>query len=525
MTVAGQIRTLIFLYARISLDPREQRRGVKRQMKDLYAWAADLGGEIAGEWTDNDLSAHSGEERPGYDQLMAAAIAAAAEPGVRVIVGAYHPSRLWRRRVERAQAIEDLRQAKAFVGFESGGYFNMAKASDRSQLANLGESDTAESEVKSERVMRAARERAEEGRANGPVGYGWRRVYRHDEDGRVIGFDDIEHPHQAGIVREAARRLLAGEPQKAIEADFNARLERAPGAGKRRKKRSLVQDEDGSRWGKGSVKKLVLRKANIAIRVHNGQEYPATWPALLTFEQHARLEDMFSEGEATSSSPGQRKHLLTWGEVCTCGVCGTEIRVAQRGNRNRGQLKPTYVCDSPKGCVGRNEEALDRHVESIVMEVLADPEAADVFKGDQTAALRALERADALRIKQGEAADDFADGSITRDQLRRITQNLGRQIAEAQAEAKREQPVDLAVLDGLIGAQVYEKWPPLTVQRKRRVLEVLQFRIRIHRSARRGPGFDPSTVEVGWHGRELPAQEARTVPLAAEEVPRGSKSA
>lgn len=501
--VVSALRILVFLYARISEDPLDQRRGVGRQIKDLRRWAIeDIGGEIAGEWVENDRSAHSGEERPEYDKMMAAALAAAQQPGVRVVVGAYHPSRLWRQRVERAQAIEDLRAVKAFVGFESGGYFNMAKASDRSQLANLGESDTAESEVKSERVQRAALERAEEGQANGAVSYGWRRVYRHDEDGKVIGFDDIEHPVQKAVVQEAARRLLSGDPQRAIEADFNARGLPAPGAGMKRKKRSITQDETGSQWGKGSVKKLVLRKANIGVRVHRGVEYKAAWPALLSIEQHARLEDLFSKGEATSSSPGQRKHLLTWGEVATCGPCGNQIRVAMRGNAKRGVKKPTYVCDG-KGCVGRNEEALDGYIEGIVVEVLSDPAAADIFAGDKSGALAALERVEALRIRQGDAADDYAAGLITREQLHRITRKLADDIAEAQAEAKRLQPIDLTALDGLMGEQVRKKWPALTVQRKRRILEALSFRVRIHPASVRGPGFDHTTIDVGWHGREL----------------------
>lgn len=499
-----QLRILIFLYARISEDPRDQKRGVKRQMKDLYAWVADLGGEIAGEWTDNDLSAHSGEQRPGYDQLMAAALAAAAQPGVRVIVAAYHPSRLWRRRVERAQAIEDLRQVKAFVAFESGGYFNMSKASDRSQLANLGESDTAESEVKSERVTRDALERAEEGRANGAVSYGWRRLYRHDDDGKVIGFDDVEHPEQAAIVREIVRRLLAGDTLFALTHDLNARRIPSPGAGRKRKKRAVGQAEDGSLWSKTSVKKIALRPANVAIRTHRGAEYPAAWPGLIKPEQHTRLGELLEQRAGSSEKPGQRVHLLSWGEVATCGPCRGPISVSLRGNYKRGTRKPTYVCPD-KGCVGRNEEALDRHVEAIVVTVLSDPEAADVFKGDQSAALAALERAEALRIQQGDAADDYADHVITRDQLRRITQKLARQIDEANAEARRLQPVDMSALDGLVGPQAAEKWAKLTVQRKRRVLESLQLRVVIDPVSRRGPGFDATTIKVGWHGRELPA--------------------
>ncbi|MFC9637127.1 recombinase family protein [Streptomyces mirabilis] len=501
--IVTQLRILIFLYARISLDPRDQKRGVKRQLKDLHRWAVEeLTGEIAGEWVDNDLSAHTGEERPGYDEMMAAALTAAQQPNVRVIVAAYHPSRLWRRRVERAQAIEDLRAVKAFVAFESGGYFNMAKASDRSQLANLGESDTAESEVKSERVTRAALERAEEGRANGKVAYGWKRTYLHDGDGKVIGFEDSEHPEQAAVVREIVKRLLAGDSVIAVTADLNQRGVAAPGTGQKRKRRALGQTEDGERWSKTSVKKIALRRANAAIRTYKGDEYPAAWPALITDEQHLRIVDLFAGRAVNIERPGQRMHLLSWGEVTICGPCRGPIRVALRGNAKRGSRRPTYVC-AEDGCVGRNEEALDQYIESIAVEVLSDPAAADIFKGDQSGALVAIERAEALRIRQTEAAEDYADGILSREQLRRITQKLGRQIAEAQAEVKRLQPIDLTALDGLIGPQAREKWPKLTVQQRRRALEALKFRVRIHPSSRRGPGFDHTTIDVGWHGREL----------------------
>jgi site-specific DNA recombinase len=346
-TTAGVIRILIFLYARISEDPLDQKRGVKRQLVDLHVFAEDLGGEIAGEWTDNDLSAHSGEERPGYDEMMEAALAAGRQPGVRVIIAAYHPSRLWRRRVERAQAIEDLRQVKAVVTFETGGRFNMAKATERSQLANLGESDTAESEVKSERVQRAALERAQEGRANGAVAYGWRRQYEYDDRGKVVGFHDLEHPEQAAVVREIATRLLAGDTLLGITADLNQRAIPAPGAGQQRKHRTLGQDETGSLWNKTSVKKIALRPANIAIRVHRTDdaetEYPAAWPALITPEQHAQLRNLFAGRAGTGEKPGARKHLLSWGEIAVCGVCQGHLRVAPRGNR--GNRVSTYICD------------------------------------------------------------------------------------------------------------------------------------------------------------------------------------
>ncbi|MCC3654721.1 recombinase family protein [Streptomyces sp. S07_1.15] len=491
-------RTLVFLYARISEDPRDRRRGVNRQMSDLRTFSEENGWEVGGEYIENDVSAHSGEGRPEYDRLMADALEAATEPGVRVIVAGYHPSRVWRRRVERAQAIEDLRHAGCWVAFESGGLFNMAKASDRSQLANLGESDTAESEVKSERVARAALERAQEGRANGAVAYGWRRQYEYDARGQVSGFQDVEDPVQAGIVREIVIRLLAGGSLIGITADLNERRVPSPGAGMQLKRRAVGQNEDGSLWNKTSVKKLALRPANVGLRVHQGVEYKAAWPALITDEQYAQLRNLFAERTVVRELPGARKHLLTWGEVATCGPCGSVLRVAPKGNAKRGRKQPTYVCDV-NGCVGRNEEALDRHVGRVVVGLLSRPEAAEVFRGDDSAALAALERAEGLKARQEAAADDYADGIITREQLRRITAKLAAQITDAQNEARRLRPAfDLDAFDGLVGPRSEEAWEALQVPQQRRVLDGLGLRLRVHPVARRGPGFDQSTIELQW---------------------------
>ncbi|MFE9793510.1 recombinase family protein [Streptomyces goshikiensis] len=491
-------RTVAFLYARISEDPRDRRRGVNRQMSDLRTFAEENDWEVGGEYVENDVSAHSGEERPEYDRLMADAIEAAREPGVRVIVVGYHPSRVWRRRVERAQAIEDLRHAKCWVAFESGGLFNMAKASDRSQLANLGESDTAESEVKSERVARAALERAQEGRANGPVAYGWRRQYEYDARGQVDGFHDVEDPEQAAIVRDIVTRLLSGASLISITADLNERGVPAPGAGMRLKRRAVGQNADGSLWNKTSVKKLALRPANVGLRVHQGVEYKAAWPALITEEQYAQLRNLFAERAVVRELPGARKHLLTWGEVATCGPCGSVLRVALKGNATRGRKQSTYVCDA-SGCVGRNEEALDKYVGKVVVKLLSKPAAADVFRGDDSAALAALERAEGLKARQEAAADDYADGVITREQLRRITAKLAKQITDAQNEARRLRPAfDLDAFKGLVGPGSEEAWKALLVSQKRRVLDGLGLRLTVQPVARRGPGFDETTIDLEW---------------------------
>lgn len=88
---------------------------------------------------------------------------------------------------------------------------------------------------------------------------------------------------------------------------------------------------------------------------------------------------------------------------------------------------------------------------------------------------------------------------MTREQLVRITQSLGTQIAEAQAEARRLRPaIDLTVFEGLVGPQAADRWEPLEVGRKRRVLEGLGLRIKVFPVQRKGPGFDASTIKYRW---------------------------
>lgn len=54
-------------------------------MSDVRPFSEENGWEVGGEYVENDVSAHSGEERPAYDRLMVDAIEAAREAGVRVL--------------------------------------------------------------------------------------------------------------------------------------------------------------------------------------------------------------------------------------------------------------------------------------------------------------------------------------------------------------------------------------------------------------------------------------------------------
>ena len=106
--------TVALIYSRISQDDLKLGRGVQRQLEDARHLVQQRGWTIGGEFSDNDISAFSGVDRPGYRNLCAA-IATAHDRGGQVVVIVQHQSRLWRNRGERVAGIALLQRHRASV--------------------------------------------------------------------------------------------------------------------------------------------------------------------------------------------------------------------------------------------------------------------------------------------------------------------------------------------------------------------------------------------------------------------------
>ncbi len=78
---------------------------MSRQLEDCEKLAADRGWEVVARYTDNDISALKGQERPGYDEMMADAV-----PGEFDRIVSYGLSRLWRNRKERPRPSKPSRR-------------------------------------------------------------------------------------------------------------------------------------------------------------------------------------------------------------------------------------------------------------------------------------------------------------------------------------------------------------------------------------------------------------------------------
>lgn len=467
----------VALYARISQDPSGKAVGVSDQLENARTFAAARGYRVIAEHSDNDISAFRGRDRPAYQRVLKLARERKID---RVIV--YHLTRMTRNRRERAEFIDAFHACKVNVSEAQGGDYDLSTAAGRTWVDIQGALATWESEIKSERVTAAAIRRARSGRPSGDLGYGW------EKHGSGTSARWTEHPHEAAVVREIVDRLLAGETLRGVTDSLNRRGEAAP---------------NSAAWGKTSVKKLALRESNIAVRVHHrGQpdeeRFDGCWPPIVDRTKHQKVVALLGAPARQTNGaarPGARRHLLSWG-IGQCGVCGGKLRAVTKRGRH-GRPLDLYVCDE-KGCVGRSEPAVDELVRDLVIGRLSMPDALDWLLGDDADARRWSDRVDELNRRLADAADAYADGAITAEQLRRITARLQPELDDAeQRRAESVVSLDLDVLRPLAGPTARERWDEMTVAQRRAVVEALGIRVLIDRT-RPGPGFDPDSVRIVW---------------------------
>ena len=328
-------------------------------------------------------------------------------------------------------------------------------------------------------MARAARQRAEEGRANGACAYGWQRVYQQDAQGRVLGWvDEIDEP-AAEVVRGIVRDLLAGVTLRAITARLNDQGLKAPNGGK---------------WITSSVRKLAVRDLNIGVRRHGKDTYKAAWKPIVDEGDHVRAQALLSDPKRRTQKAAARSHLLTFG-IGRCGGCQGVLVVSQKGPK--GKKTALYVCKD-KGCVGRREEWVDELVVTTVCERLSMPDALGVFQADDSGEMdQARKNVVELRARLNDAADDYAAGHIDREQLTRITARVRRDLDEAERRAQPAVGIPNVVRDLINADDIRVAWDGLSISQQRAILESLQIEV-IVKPARGGPGFKPESVSIEW---------------------------
>src|SRR5579862_1173358 len=336
------------IYARISSDRDGDQLGVTRQIEDCRQFAARCGYVVEDVYVDDDISAWSARQRPEFERMVDD-----LRTGRIGAVLVWHLDRLTRHPRELEAFIDLCDELRVGLGCVTG-EVDLGSHIGRLTARMLGGLARYESDHKSERIRRKHEEIA----ANGRVSGGGSRPYGYEGDKVTV------RAAEAAIIRECAKRLLAGEPVLSIARGLNERG---------------VTSASGGAWSPQSLRRMLASPRISGQRIHHGEIVAkAVWPAIISAKDGARIRALLANPERRTNKAA-RRYLL--GGLLVCSHCGDRLVARPRSGGQR-----RYACAKGPGFSGCGRTYITADdVELFVTEAV-------LHRLDSAALQRALER-------------------------------------------------------------------------------------------------------------------------------------
>jgi len=419
-------------------------------------------------YKDNSKSAwRRDRRRPAWDAMVAA-----VERGELDVLVVYHGDRL----VRQPRDLEDLldiSEAKGIKLLSPTGQYNLDDPDHQMMLRWLAA--RAKNEV--DHISRRTKEGHRRRRDKGIVRSGGR-------GGRPYGFDTDQvtaRPDEVALLRECADRLLRGEGAGVIARDWNSRG---------------LRTVTGGDWAHGTIKKMMLRPRMAGLMPDGVSK--AAWAPVLDDDPVRAVEKWEAVCAVLDNRAARfahyatnaRAHLLSG--ISTCGPCEQPhvIRHSARGKQLMG-----YGCNVP-GCrkTHRAKEYLDGYVIGHVLELLNDDRyLADLQTSDDSGLAGEISALEARRTQAEQQLVNLVDNPHVKPELLAASlENFDTRIAELRSRialsSRRRLLLEHAGLD-LAG------WEELPLQTQRALIAA-SYRVVVWPVQRKGPGFDPDTIEL-----------------------------
>lgn len=439
------------VYTRISKDPTGEGAGVARQEEDCREFAQNRGWDVVAVYSDPNISAYSGKNRPGYNALCDA-----IRQGQVDVVVVWSVDRLYRQTKELETYIDLCQPRGVPTETVKAGPLDLSTPSGRMVAKTLGAVAQYESEQKSMRQIRANQQRAAQGRH-----FSTRRCFGFEPDGLTL------REPEADAIRWAYQHIEAGGSLREVARRWNELGFRGPQAGRK--------------WTGSSVRmNLVLPRAagmrtykREIVRGEDGEPVKAEWPALVDPDLWWAVQRVLGD-PSRKTTPNEYSTLLLSG-IAVCDDCDAPIQSGGTRIAKGGRSTHRYRCSNMAGHVYREAEPIERYIEDLIVARLARPDASQILKpdlstGPDPAKVRS-EIAD-LNERLRLLAEGFADGTIPVKAWQAGSQRAQAKIAELEASL----PVSRATpaLSALVTAEdVREAWRTLPVDSQREVVRAL----------------------------------------------------
>lgn len=427
-------------YTRISRDVTGEALGVDRQQAEIDAYCVQRGWEIVERYSDNDMSATSLKKpRPQFQQMLRDVTAGKIDAIV-----AKHLDRLLRRLTELESVLAVCEKAGARIVTTADG---VDTGSDGGRLVARILASVAQGEVerKSARQKAAFVQRAERGIGWGPRAFG----YTTKQDGDEIIRDE------AAAVRDGYSMILAGGSLYSVAMEWNRRGFRT---------------NTGKLWRGSTVRHVLLNSRYAGLRSYNGVIVgEAAWDAIVARDTWEGVKAILSDTTRRRNSEATNTRVSLLAGIVSCGVCKRHLETGGRAD-NR-----IYACKK-QGCskLSRRQAPVDEYISDVIVARLSRPDAVELMtpKGRADEMRDLLDQKRALKERQASMAADWADGSLTDEQIqvanRRIAERLKEIDARVYASASSQ------VFDGVVDADdVGRVWDALPLERKRAIIVTL----------------------------------------------------
>jgi site-specific DNA recombinase len=464
------------IYARVSQDPRQQLRSVSQQVDECTAECKRRGWTVARVFTDNDRSAsrYATKQRPEYGRLIDFLRAGNAD-----VLVTWESSRA-QRDLEAYVRLRKVAEENGVQWSYKGRLYDLSRTDDRFTTGLDALLDERESSVTRDRILRDKRAHALKGLPGGQVPFGYRREY--DPHTKTL-LRQVVREDQAAVVREAARRIAAGETCYTVAQDFNRRGTLSP---------------TGKNWYHRTIRELVTRHAYIGKRVHQGKVIgDAVWPPILDDATFYACTGRFSNPARRNGRPGKIRYLLS--SIVRCDVCGGRVVAAMKPGQasvyNCLGKKSANGANGRMGCVSLNLALFDKHITALVIERLARPDAAELVADGRRAddAVTAMGEAAEKRARLEEFADAAARGDLSPAALARVEERLLPEIEAAEKRAAVAQ-VD-PVLRDVVRPDIGDIWENLPLTQRREVITAL---MDISLTPSMGRVMDTRRIKIAW---------------------------
>lgn len=442
--------------------------GVARQLEDCERLAERKGWVIVERFVDDDVSAWSGKRRPEYARCLEA-----LDAGVLDGLLVYDLDRLHRQPKELEDFIDLCERLRLTNVASVSGDIDLTTPDGQFQARILGAVAKKESDDKSRRIRRKHEELA----VNGKVSGGGTRPYGYNDDRLTL------RASEAAIVRECARRFLAGESIRSICTDLNERS---------------IPTVGGGAWSPQTVRRM-LGSARIAgQREHKGEIVAkAEWKAIISKSDSAKIRAKLADPERRTNKTA-RRYLLA--RLLQCGLCGEYLVSRPRADGER-----RYVCASGPGFSGCGHVFITADlVEAWVLDAcfyrLDSPEFVAAIAGaaDDPESERWQQEADDAEAQLQGFAAAYAAREIGMPEWR--TARVPIEQRRTHARRQLAKATRTTVLDGFVGngGALRAKWDSLDLTRQHAIVAAIVDHVTVAPGRRGYNRFDESRLRPFW---------------------------